>query len=134
LGWGPGPLKKYCIDFRVSRWYALVYGLYGGQLAALRTDLNEPLAHALVQLAILAWLRDRRWLAVLFFALAAITKETTLIFLAAYLLFLLIDRTIGAGCSGWGWPACRLCCFNCCCGVGWGYPGSWFRRGGSHQF
>ena len=87
--WATGQILH---SFRVSRWYALVYGLYGGQLAALRTDLNEPLAHALVQFAILAWLYERRWWATLFFALAALTKETTLIFLVAYLLYFLSQQ------------------------------------------
>jgi hypothetical protein len=79
-------------DLRVSRWYALVYGLYGGQLLALRTDLNESLAYALVQLAILAWARERRVWTIVTFSLAALSKETTLIFLAAYMLYSLKQR------------------------------------------
>lgn len=81
---------------RVSRWYALVYGLYGGQLLSLRADLNEPLAHAFVQLAMLAWAKERRWWAVAAFALAAFGKETTLVFLAAYMGYTLSRRM-------WGW-------------------------------
>jgi hypothetical protein len=133
IGVGTWATEKILREFRVSPWYALVYGLYGGQLAALRTDLNEPLAHALIQIAILAWLRERRWLAVLFFALAAITKETTLIFLAAYLLFLLVDRDWGwlfrLGVAGLPFVLLQLLLWR------WlGVPGSWLRRGGSHQF
>jgi hypothetical protein len=77
---------------RLSRWYALIYGLYGSQLLALRTDLNEPLAQALVQLAMLAWARKHRAWAVIAFGLAALGKETTLIFLAAYIFYTLTER------------------------------------------
>jgi hypothetical protein len=79
-------------DLGVSRWYALGYGLYGGQLLALRADLNEPLAQGLVLWAMLAWARKRRWLAVVAFGLAALSKETMLIFLAAYILYNLQRR------------------------------------------
>jgi hypothetical protein len=90
---------------QMSRWYALTYGLYAGQLMSARLDLNEPLAHALVQGAILAGERGRwRW-TVLLFALSALTKETTLVFVAGYVLSLLARRrwdralslTMGAG-------------------------------------
>jgi hypothetical protein len=81
--------------YRMSRWYALTYGLYAGQLMSARLDLNEPLAHALVQAAILAAERDRwRW-SVVFFALAALTKETTLVLAGGYLLFLLARKQWG---------------------------------------
>jgi hypothetical protein len=79
-------------DLRVSRWYALVYGLYGGQLLALRTDLNEPVAYGLLMLAILAWARERHAWSVVMFGLAALAKETTLIFWAAYFLYTLTQR------------------------------------------
>jgi len=87
--WATGGLLK---ELRVCRWYALVYGLYGGQLLALRTDLNEPLAQGLVQLAMLAWMKERRAWAVASFALAVLAKETALVFLAAYGLYALTRR------------------------------------------
>ncbi|MCB0194943.1 MAG: hypothetical protein KDJ65_23535, partial [Anaerolineae bacterium] len=93
---GTWATEQILLHFRVSRWYALVYGLYGGQLLSLRTDLNEPLAHAFVQLAMLAWAKEYRWWAVAAFALAALGKETTLVFLAAYMAFTLSRRM-------WGW-------------------------------
>ncbi|MCB9098302.1 MAG: hypothetical protein H6632_02095 [Anaerolineales bacterium] len=93
---GTGATERLLLHLRISRWYALVYGLYGGQLLSLRTDLNEPLAHAFVQLAMLAWAKERRWWAVGAFALAALGKETTLVFLAAYMLYTLSQRM-------WGW-------------------------------
>jgi hypothetical protein len=77
---------------KVSHWYALAYGLYGGQFIALRTNLTEPLMVALVMVAILAWLKDRPGWSALAFGLAALTKEFALIFLAAFLLDSLRQR------------------------------------------
>ncbi len=76
----------------VSRWYALAYGLYGGLIAGLRLDLTEPLAYGLLQGGIWAWTERRRRLAVPLFALAALTKETTLIAVAGLLLYLLFEK------------------------------------------
>jgi len=81
--------------YKVSRWYALTYGLYAGQLMAARLDLNEPLAYGLVQAALLLAERDRWKSGVVCFALAALTKETTLAFVAGYLLLLLARRQWG---------------------------------------
>jgi hypothetical protein len=95
LAWGTWLTERLLRRYKMSRWYALTYGLYAGQLMSARLDLNEPLAHALVQAAILAAERDRwRW-SILFFALAALTKETTLVFVAGYLLLLLAQRQWG---------------------------------------
>ncbi|WIG60893.1 MAG: hypothetical protein OJF49_003641 [Ktedonobacterales bacterium] len=70
-----------------SPWYALVYGLAGGLFIAYQFDLTEPLAYALVALAV--YLYDfggaRRYLwAGLCFGLAALTRETTLLFALFY--------------------------------------------------
>jgi len=92
IGLGTWATELLLMDLGVSRWYALAYGLYGGQLLALRTDLNEPLAQALVQWAMLAWVRERRWWAVAAFGLAGLSKETALIFMAAYILYSLQRR------------------------------------------
>jgi len=92
IGLGTWFTERLLVDLGASRWYALVYGLYGAQLLALRADLNEALAQALVMWAILAWARDGRWLAVVAFGLAALAKETALIFLAAYMLYTLQRR------------------------------------------
>lgn len=81
--------------YKMSRWYALTYGLYAGQLMAARLDLNEPLAYALVQAALLLLERDRWKSGVACFALAALAKETTLVFVAGYLLVLLARRQWG---------------------------------------
>lgn len=79
-------------DLGVSRWYALAYGLYGGQLLGLRTSVSEPMTHMLLVAAMLAWQRDKRWWAVIAFSLAGLTKETALIFVAAYALHALSKR------------------------------------------
>jgi hypothetical protein len=69
--------------FRMSRWYALAYGLSAGTMMSVRLDLTEPLAYALAQVGVLLALKDRwRWSAVVL-AVAALTKETTLAFAAA---------------------------------------------------
>ena len=92
IGVGTWIVELLLVDFRVSRWYALTYGLYGGQFLALRTDMNEPLAYTLVVVAIWAWARNRRVWAIIAFGLATLTKETTLVFLAAYMLYTLHSR------------------------------------------
>jgi hypothetical protein len=76
----------------MSRWYAMAYGLYGGLIAGLRLDLTEPVAYGLLQGGIWAWMERRRSLALPSFALAALTKETTLIAVAGLLLYLLFNR------------------------------------------
>jgi hypothetical protein len=78
--------------YKMSRWYALTYGLYAGMLMSARLDLNEPLAYGLTMAAILAMEQERWKLGTLCFALAALAKETTLVFVAGYLLFLLARR------------------------------------------
>jgi hypothetical protein len=92
----------------VSRWYALVYGLYGGLVAGLRLDLTEPMAYGLVQAGLWAWqeqeARRRKqgaqsesgfgvWgLGFAVLALAALAKETTLIAAAGLLLYLVLEH------------------------------------------
>jgi len=68
---------------RRSAWFALLYGLFPGLLFCVFRDLTEPLAFALVALGGLAIDRPtRKGVAVgaLLFALAALTRETTLPF------------------------------------------------------
>jgi hypothetical protein len=77
---------------RVSRWYALAYGLYGGLVAGLRLDLTEPLAYGLAQAGLWAWETRRGRSAAGLLALAALTKETTLITAAGLFLYLALER------------------------------------------
>ena len=104
IGVGTWATERLLVEYGANRWYALAYGLYGGLMLGLRADLNEPLAQALVQLAILAWAKKTNGWASVGFALAALAKETTLIFLFAFLLFAAGRRawgvlaTLAAGC------------------------------------
>jgi hypothetical protein len=92
IGLGTWATERILLRLDTNPWYALVYGLYGGNLVALRTDMAEALAQALVQLAILAWMEKRRPWAVVAFALAILTKETAVLFLAGYLAYYFSQR------------------------------------------
>ena len=63
-----------------SPWYALIYALYVGTLMAFSRDLTEPLALFLAALGAVLWLRNELSWAVVALALAALTKETMLLF------------------------------------------------------
>ena len=102
----------------ISRWYALLYGLYAGFLLALITGLPEPLAYALVALGVLAIETERRPLGWVLLALAVFTKEVTLLFVGAIMLSDLLSRrwsaVLGMGMvvvmpfllfQGWLWTA-----------------------------
>jgi hypothetical protein len=92
LAVGTALLENLLVQFKVSRWYALTYGLSLGIFGSVRLSLSEPLAYALV-LGSITLARDRKWLyAAVVFALAALAKETTLIFAGAYVLYLFTQR------------------------------------------
>ena len=76
--------------FKVSGWFALVYGLNVGMLMALRLDLTEPVAFLFIQLGSLWFFREKWLRSASAFALAALGKEVTLILIAGYGLFLLL--------------------------------------------
>lgn len=85
-------LENLLVQFHVSRWYALTYGLALGIFGSVRLSLSEPLAYALV-LGGITLARNRQWLwSAVIFALAALAKETTLIFAGAYVLYLFTQR------------------------------------------
>ena len=85
----------------VAPWFALVYGLYPGLFFGLQRDLSEPLAYGLVALAVLLFDMASSWLlpAAAVFALAALTRETTVLFSVLYGASLLVR---GQGISDWG--------------------------------
>lgn len=88
LGVSVALLEKLLTQYNISRWYALGYGLSLGVLGAARLNTTETLAYAFV-LAALVLIMAKRWLwGASCFALAAITKETTLLFPATYSLWL----------------------------------------------
>jgi hypothetical protein len=76
----------------VNRWYALVYGLWAGFTLAVRLDLPEPLAYALVVGALLAHDRQRDWLSWFLYGLAVFTKEVVILFVAAALVSCVLNR------------------------------------------
>ena len=83
-----------------SPWFALVFGLYPGLYISLQRDLNEPLAYALVALAIYLFDfggRRRLLWAGISFALAALTRESTALFALIYGLAVLLASVDGAG-------------------------------------
>ena len=68
---------------RVSAWFALLYGLFPGLFFCVFRDLTEPLAFGLVALAGLALDRASRRAVpagAVLLAVAALTRETTLVF------------------------------------------------------
>ncbi len=101
LALGTLATEKLLKDHGQSRWYALVYGLFAGQLLALRLDLTEPLAYMLAQWGVLLFDRKRYGWSGVLFALAGLTRELTLLFPAACALALLIkDRRMWG--AAWG--------------------------------
>ncbi len=92
LAAGTALMEHVLTDLKASRWYALTYGLTIGTFGSVRLSLPEPLAYALALGGVALALRERwRWSALLF-ALAALAKETTLFFAAAYALYWLYQR------------------------------------------
>ncbi len=92
LAAGTALMEALLRQHHVSQWYALAYGLTLGVFGSVRLSLSEPLAYALVLGAILL-ATHQRWLwSALLFALAALAKETTLLFPAGYTLYLLYRR------------------------------------------
>jgi hypothetical protein len=74
-------------------WFALAYGLYPGLFIALERDTTEPLAYALVALGVWLWDyagRRRLFWSALAFAVAALTRETTVVFPVLYALGLVL--------------------------------------------
>lgn len=78
--------EEILAHYGVSRWYALAYGLNAGTLMGVRLDLTEPLAYGLAQAGVLLLLMNRSTTAAIALALAALTKEMTLMFAAGAVL------------------------------------------------
>jgi hypothetical protein len=76
-------VAKLLAGWGISPWYALVYGLFAGFLLAVRLDLPEPLAYALIAGALLAGERRHTISSSLLYGLALFAKEVTLVFLLA---------------------------------------------------
>jgi hypothetical protein len=89
---GVALVEVLLVELGISRWYAMVYGLFPGLAVAVQIDLTEPLAYMLVALGYYLHWRDRPWLSALCFGLSLFAKETTLLFLAAQLAYSLFAR------------------------------------------
>jgi hypothetical protein len=87
-------------------WPAALYGLYPGLIFCVIRDLTEPLAYALVAIAVLLF--DRRpWISAAVFALAALTRETTVPFaLGAAVCLLVAERRDWRRAVGFAAAAC----------------------------
>jgi len=85
-----------------NRWFALAFGLFTGQMLALRLDLTEPLAFMLAQWGVLYFDRRKLGWSGLLFALAALTRELTLLFPAACALSLIFNDRKWLKGTAWG--------------------------------
>ncbi len=99
IGGGTLALALWLKRRKRSPWFALIFGLYPGLFVSLSLDLTEPMAYALVALAI--YLLDvggrRRLLwAGLTFALATLTREISAIFPAVYTVAILLAADFSA--------------------------------------
>ncbi|MEO1443711.1 MAG: hypothetical protein AAFV33_25140, partial [Chloroflexota bacterium] len=96
LGLGTYLLGDIFDSFRVSRWYALGYSLSLAALGTTRLTLPEVLAYGLCIAGVWLLLRERLLLCAVMFALAALARETTIVFAAGIGFYLLSQRKIGA--------------------------------------
>jgi hypothetical protein len=93
IGGGTAALALWLRRKRRSPWLALLYSFYPGLFFAVQRDLTEPLAYAFVALAVYLFDfggRRRILWAGAAFALAGLSRETTLIFAVVYALALLL--------------------------------------------
>ena len=73
-------ITRWLLSHGLSRWYGLVYPLFVGTLMSYSRDLTEPLACTFALGGTLCWLGERRAAAVCLLALAALARETTILF------------------------------------------------------
>lgn len=98
LGVGTAYFERLLQELRrppLSRWYVVGFALSLGVFGAARLQTTETLAYGLVVAGIFYMQRDRWQLGGALFALAALGKETTLIFPFAYGLWMLYQRQWG---------------------------------------
>lgn len=79
-------------SLNVSAWYVVGYGLALSILGSVRLSLTEPMAYGLAIIGIWLMNKDHWMQAAVIFAAAALAKESSLIFPAAYGAYLLIHR------------------------------------------
>jgi hypothetical protein len=79
----------------LSPWFSLAFGLFFGQFASITHDVPDSLAAGLVVFAALAIDRGRWKEAALWLAAAGLTRDTTMIFAAAFAIDALMQRRWG---------------------------------------
>ncbi len=84
-------LEKYGL----SSWFSLALGLYFGQMAALFFDTTEPFTYALVCLGLLLIEKEHITGAAISMGLAALSRDTAILFPLGYTLFFLLQRQWG---------------------------------------
>lgn len=85
-------VARMLIQQQLSPWYSLAFGLYFGQAAALIFDTTEPFTYFLLCLGLFLIMRKRPTWAALVMGLAVLSRETAVLFPAAYLLVALYRR------------------------------------------
>jgi hypothetical protein len=88
-------LERLLVQMRVSRWHALVYGLFVGVFMSVRLSTTEPLAYGLVILAIWLGMQGRGWLEAVVWLAAGLAKEMAFLFVGALVLYHLWKREWG---------------------------------------
>jgi hypothetical protein len=104
-------LSRLLRAYRLNRWLSLAYGLYFGQAAGFAFDTTEPFAFTLVCSAIWLWHRKRANRAALLFGLAALAKETAVLFAIGYLVFFLLQREWREAVRVVAWGILPLACW-----------------------
>lgn len=84
LAGGTLALEQLLSAWKQNRWLALGYALSLGVFGAARLSTTETLAYGLVLVGILVQQRGNLLISASLFALAALAKETTLVFVAGY--------------------------------------------------
>jgi hypothetical protein len=100
IGLGTLAIAAWLRRFSLSPWLALLYTLYPGVALGVQRDLADPLAYSLVAVAVYQLYfggRYRLSSAGMIFALAALTREATLLVPLIYGLWLLAHREVRDG-------------------------------------
>ncbi len=81
--------------FGLSPWFSLTIGLYFGQAAALLFDTTEPFTYALICVGLLLLEKEHITSAAISMGLAALSRDTAILFPLGYTLFFLLHRQWG---------------------------------------
>ncbi|MDX9893616.1 MAG: hypothetical protein RB292_04385 [Patescibacteria group bacterium] len=77
---------------KIKNYFSLFFSLSPALIFGFLYNLGEPLAFALVVLAVYNFIKDRLGLAVWFLILAGLTKETTLFVSFGFIIYFLVNR------------------------------------------